>query len=84
VLPTQIPELLTVDVSDLALGQSIRLREIVGDALWKPLTDLDVMIAHVVLHRGGEEAPSTDAAAAPAATSEPEVIKKGKTDKEDA
>ena len=71
-------------MSDLALGQSIRLRDIAKDAVWQPITDVDVMIAHVVLHRGGEEAPAADAAAVPGATAEPEVIKKGKTEKEDA
>jgi large subunit ribosomal protein L25 len=84
VLPTQIPGVIVVDVSDLALGQSIRLRDIAKDAVWQPVTDLDVMIAHVVLHRGGEEAPAAEAAAVPGATAEPEVIKKGKTEKEDA
>lgn len=85
VLPTQIPDQITVDVSDLALGQSIRLRDVAKDAVWKPVSDVDVMVAHVVLHRGGEEAPAADAAAvAPGAPAEPEVIKKGKTEKEEA
>ena len=83
VLPTQIPELISVDVSDLGLGQSVRVRDVAKDAVWKPITEPEVMIAHVVTHRGGEEAPSTDAAAAPAGPAEPEVIKKGKTEKEE-
>jgi large subunit ribosomal protein L25 len=84
VLPTQIPGQIVVDVSDLGLGQSIRVRDVSRDAAWKAVTDGDVMIAHVVLHRGGgaEEAPAV-VADAPAATAEPEVIKKGKPEKEE-
>jgi hypothetical protein len=43
-----------------------------------------MMIVHVVALKVEEEAPAADAAAAaPGAAVEPEVIKKGKTDKEE-
>ena len=83
VLPTQIPGKIVVDVSDLALGQSIRVRDVAKDAIWTPITDGDVMIVHVVTHRGAAE-ETTEAAAETPATAEPEVIKKGKVEKDDA
>lgn len=85
VLPTQIPEQINVDVSDLALGQSIRLRDVAKDAAWTALTDGDVMIAQVSAPRGtaeDEAAAGAETAATPG--SEPELIKKGKAEKADA
>ena len=83
-LPTQIPGSIVVDVSDLALGQSIRVRDVAKDAIWTPITDGDVMIVHVVTHRGAAEETTEAAVAETPATAEPEVIKKGKTEKDDA
>jgi len=81
-LPGDIPENITVDISELMLNQGVRVRDIHSEgAKWKPLTDPDTMIVHVVALKAEE--PAADAAAAPAATAEPEVIKKGKTDKEE-
>jgi large subunit ribosomal protein L25 len=79
-LPTDIPEHIDVDVTELMLNQSIRLRELpVGDK-WKPVTDAETMIAHVVMPKAEESAQAaTDAAPT---TAEPEVIKKGKADEE--
>jgi large subunit ribosomal protein L25 len=80
-LPTDIPEHVEVDVSGLMLGQAIRLRDIVESVKWKPVTEADVMIVHVVAPKAeAEPVPEAEAAAAPA---EPEVIKKGKTEKEE-
>jgi large subunit ribosomal protein L25 len=83
VLPGDIPENITVDISELMLNQGVRVRDVMTGAKWTATSDADMMIVHVVAPRA-EEAPAVaDAAAAPAATSEPEVIKKGKTDKDD-
>ncbi len=79
-LPTEIPENIEVDVSELMLGQAIRLRDVAEGAKWKPVSDLELMLVHVVTPKA-EEAPPTDVAAAPAAPAEPEVIKKGKAEK---
>lgn len=82
VLPTQIPENIVVDVSELMIGQSVRVRDVAKDAAWTAVTEPDVMIVHVVAHRGGAEEEAPAAAEAPAATTaEPEVIKKGKAEK---
>src|SRR5512145_2271929 len=87
VLPGDIPENITVDISELMLNQGIRVRDLsIEGAKWKPLSEPDMMIVHVVALKVEEEAPAAEAAAvaaAPAAPAEPEVIKKGKTEKEE-
>jgi large subunit ribosomal protein L25 len=84
VLPGDIPENITVDVTELMLNQGIRVRDLhTEQAKWKPVSDPDTMIVHVVTLKVEEEAPAAEAAvAAPTAPVEPEVIKKGKADKE--
>jgi large subunit ribosomal protein L25 len=81
-LPLEIPESLVIDVSELLIGQGVRLRDIAANAKWKPVSDPDLMIVHVVPPRAEEPAPGEAAAATPGAPAEPEVIKKGKTEKE--
>jgi large subunit ribosomal protein L25 len=88
-LPTDIPEHIDVDVSELALHQSIRVKDIATDPKWKTVTDGETMLVHVVMPKAEESAATTEAAegavAAPVAgaPAEPEVIKKGKTEKEE-
>jgi large subunit ribosomal protein L25 len=81
-LPADIPEHIEVDVSNLMLNQSIRLREISESLKWKPVSEIDIMLVHVVAPKAeAEPAPAEgEVVAAPA---EPEVIKKGKAEKED-
>jgi large subunit ribosomal protein L25 len=82
-LPGDIPEHITLDISELMLNQGLRVREIETEgAKWKPVTDPDTMIVHVVALKAEEPAPAEAAAAVPA-PAEPEVIKKGKTEKEE-
>src|SRR5688572_19862457 len=82
-LPSDIPEHIDIDASELMLNQSIRVRDLPENPKWKPLSDPETMIVHVVLPKV-EEAPVAAEAvvAAPGGAAEPEVIKKGKTDKE--
>ena len=83
-LPADIPEHIDVDVSELELHGSVRLREIATSSKWKPVTDGDTMLVHVVMPKAEESATAAaEAAPAAASTSEPEVIKKGKGDKEE-
>jgi large subunit ribosomal protein L25 len=77
-LPSDIPEHVEVDVTDLMLHQGLRVRDIATDARWKPISDVDLMIVHVIAPKAEETTTTTDAAAAPSATAEPELIKKGK------
>src|SRR5687767_13638647 len=84
-LPTDIPEHITIDVSELALHGSIRVRELPENPKWKIVSEPETMLVHVVMPKVEEVAatPAAEAVVAPAATSEPEVIKKGKTDKDE-
>ena len=81
-LPADIPEHIEVDVSELMLHQSIRLRDVLGSMKWTPVSDADLMLVHVVPQKAEAE-PAVAEAEATAAPAEPEVIKKGKTEKED-
>jgi large subunit ribosomal protein L25 len=80
-LPADIPEHVEVDVSELMIGQSIRLRELAQQAKWTAVSDPDLMLVHVIVPRIVEEAPKPAEAEAAAAPAEPEVIKKGKAEK---
>jgi large subunit ribosomal protein L25 len=82
-LPTDIPEHIDLDVSEMMLNQSIRVRDLPQSDKWKAVTEGDTMLVHVVMPKAEESAQAaTDAAAAPAAA-EPEVVKKGKDDKDE-
>ena len=82
-LPADIPEHIDIDVSELMLHQAVRLRDLPEHPKWKSLNEPDTMLVHVVMPKIEEVAatPEAEAAAAPAAV-EPEVIKKGKVEKE--
>ncbi len=87
VLPANIPDSIEVDVTNLGIGDSVHVRDVASNATWTPVSDADMMIVHVVVIKAAEEAaaaPAEGAAAdAPAAGgAEPEVMKKGKTDKD--
>jgi large subunit ribosomal protein L25 len=83
-LPGDIPEHIDVDVSELLMHEGIRVRDLKTEgARWKPVSDADMMIVHVVALKAEAEPAPAEVAAAPAAPAEPEVIKKGKTEKED-
>jgi large subunit ribosomal protein L25 len=79
-LPADIPESIVVDVSELMVGQSIRVRDVATNVKWTPVSEPDIMLVHVIIPKVEEVAPAADAvaAAATAAPAEPEVIKKGK------
>ncbi len=81
-LPVDIPEHVTIDISDLALGQNLRVSDLpLGDKV-KVLSDADLLVAHVIMPRA--EKVATPAEEAPVAVAEPEVIKKGKAEEEGA
>jgi large subunit ribosomal protein L25 len=81
-LPGDIPEHIGIDVSELLIGQGVRVRDLAQDARWKPLDDPDALIIHVMPPRA-EEAPAEAEPTAAAVAAEPEVIKKGRTEKEE-
>jgi large subunit ribosomal protein L25 len=84
-LPADIPGSITVDVSDLGLHAGVRVRDLASDGKWKAVSEPDMLIVHVVAPKAEAEPAPADAAAAaaPTAPAEPEVIKKGKVEKED-
>jgi large subunit ribosomal protein L25 len=84
VLPADIPEHVEVDVSELMLHQGVRVRDISTDAKWKPITEPEAMLVHVIMPKAEEVAAPAEAAAVATATpAEPEVIKKGKKEEDD-
>ena len=53
VLPGDIPENITVDISELMLNQGVRVRDLQTEgAKWKAVSDADMMIVHVVRAEG--------------------------------
>jgi large subunit ribosomal protein L25 len=84
-LPDEIPEHFTVDVSALVIGQSIRAGEVPMPGSLKLISPADSVISHVIMMKAEVvETPAVVEGAAPAAPSEPEVIKKGKKEEEGA
>jgi large subunit ribosomal protein L25 len=77
VLPAEIPDHLAIDISELMIGQGVRLKELAEGAKWKAVSDPDTLIVHVIAAKV-EEAAAEGAAA----TAEPEVAKKGKPEDE--
>lgn len=74
VLPDDIPEHFTIDVSALKIGESVRGKDIAMMGSMKLLSDPELVLAHVVAVK--EEA----AVEGEAKAAEPEVAKKGKKD----
>ena len=83
-LPSDIPEHVDVDVTELMVGQGVRLRDVATSPKWRPLTDGDSMLVHVILAKAEESAAAATTEVAATPTSEPEVIKKGKKEEAEA
>src|SRR5262245_2605804 len=67
-LPTDIPERIDLDVSELMLHQSLRVKDLAHDPKWVSVTDGETMLVHVVMPKAEEAAAAPAAeAAAPAA-----------------
>jgi large subunit ribosomal protein L25 len=82
-LPDDIPELYTVDVTELMIGQNLRASEIPLGGSIQLVSPPEQVIAHVVaLKAEVVETPAEGAVAA--APAEPEVIKKGKKEEDEA
>ncbi|HLV95005.1 MAG TPA: 50S ribosomal protein L25 [Candidatus Acidoferrales bacterium] len=83
-LPTDIPEEIRVDVTEMLIGKQLRAADLPLDpAKMKLVTDPQRVIAHVVMLKKEEEpAPGEAAVATETAPAEPEVIKKGKKEEE--
>jgi len=72
-LPTDIPEHIDVDVSNLMLNEGVRVRDLPTSPVWTPLSDTAMLLVHVVVPKAeevkvtGEEAPAAGEPAAAAA-----------------
>ena len=83
-LPDDIPESYTVDVTELMIGQNLRASEIPLGGSVKLVSAPEQVIAHVVaLKAEVVETPAVEGAVA-ATPAEPEVIKKGKKEEDEA
>ena len=70
-LPSDIPEHITVDVSALTIGQSVRVGDLLEGASWRPVAEADTLLVHVIAPKvEEEEAVEEDDAAAEAPTDE--------------
>jgi large subunit ribosomal protein L25 len=84
-LPADIPEKITLDISHLELNKHLRVSDLkLGDKV-KLLAEPEIVIAHVVLPKAevAAETAAAEGAVAEAGAAEPEVIKKGKTEKDE-
>jgi large subunit ribosomal protein L25 len=79
-LPDDIPEHVTVDVSELMIGRHLRVSDLPIGTEVKVLTDPTRVVAHVVALKVEEKPAEAVAEVAPA---EPEVIRKGKAEEEE-
>jgi large subunit ribosomal protein L25 len=80
-LPDDIPESLTVDITELTIGQNLRVANLPLGPKVKVLTDPDRVVAHVVTLRVEEEKPAEEAVEA--APAEPELIRKPRAEGEE-
>ena len=79
-VPDDIPNQFDVDVTELMIGDAIRVSELPVKEGIRVLTNGDAVIAHVVGIK--EEAAATTEVAAETTEAEPEVVKKGKKEEE--
>ncbi|MGC2301093.1 MAG: 50S ribosomal protein L25 [Acidobacteriaceae bacterium] len=78
-LPGDIPNSISVDVSNLNFGMVLRVADLPHTDKLRFLTSEDKPVAHVVsIKEEVVAAPEAEAAAVAAAPAEPEVVKKGK------
>jgi large subunit ribosomal protein L25 len=76
-LPNNIPEHLPIDVSELAIGDALRISQIPTIEGVTVVDDPEKVLVHVT-HPTFEKEPEVAAAEAAAEITEPEVLKKGK------
>ena len=81
-LPGDIPAHITFDVSGLKVNDVVRVADLPHAGKFKFVTDEDATVAHVTLIK--EEVVATPDAVAAAGAVEPEVVKKGKQETDEA
>ncbi|MHB0884387.1 MAG: 50S ribosomal protein L25 [Bacillota bacterium] len=81
-LPTDIPDHLTADVSNVPIGGHLSVRDLKAPAGVDMVTDQDTAIASVLAPKAVEEEVKPADGVAPAETGQPEVISRGKQDED--
>jgi len=81
-LPGNIPAHLPVDVTELAIGDAIRVSELPAVEGVRIVDNPEKVVVHVT-HPTREEEPAAAVAEGPAEPTEPEVLKKGKAASEE-
>ena len=79
-LPADIPERIDVDITELDMGKSFRVSDLVPPTGVKILTDPNMPVVAVVAPTVEKVVAPAEGAVAVEAPAEPEVIKKGKTE----
>ncbi len=79
-LPDDIPDHVTVDVTELLIGRNLRVSDLPLGPNVRVLTEPSRVVAHVVVLKAVEEKPAEAVEVAPA---EPELIRKGKAEEEE-
>jgi large subunit ribosomal protein L25 len=82
-LPDDIPEHITLDVSDLVIGRQLRVSDLPVAASIKVVAEPGRVVAHVVAPKAEAE-PVAETVEAEAAPAEPELIRKRKPEEEGA
>ena len=83
-LPTEIPEHVEVDVSDLKIGHSVRVQDLLEGVSWQPVTDPGTLLVHVIAPKVEEEPEAEEEEGAEEVAATPEGEGAGKTEKADA
>jgi large subunit ribosomal protein L25 len=81
-LPGDIPSHIDLDVTQMSIGDVLRVSDLPHSEKLKFLTDEDATVAHVVAIK--EEVAPVEEVVAAATPAEPEVVKKGKTETAEA
>jgi len=81
-LPDDIPDHITIDVTELTIGRNLRVAELPLGERVEILTDANRVVAHVVALKAEEEKPTAEVVEV--APAEPELIRKGKGEEEEA
>ena len=81
-LPDDIPDHITLDVTELTVGRNLRVADLPVQSNVKLLTELNRVVVHVVALRAEEEKPA-EVAEAVAAPAEPDLIRKAKGEAEE-
>jgi large subunit ribosomal protein L25 len=83
-LPGDIPSHVDLDVTNMSIGDVLRVSDLPHSDKLKFITDEGATVAHVVAIKEEAAPAAEEVAAAASAPAEPEVVKKGKTETAEA